>query len=300
MGPLTSKTVIVTATATTDGIGCVDNTAFVNTDNAGSSSATDHLMVYGTNVKVTVTPEKSTLNAGDGAGLTFKLTVPTAPNRVAAQNATLSAQLRSGITWSVDDTTHCGINGSNLLSCTWASIPLGGFVTAKVTGTTSAADSPSFKTTATVGASNEGPNALSNNTSGATIKVNSPDIYVLKSAQVASVTQPSPIGFSIVVKNQGIGTAYGVTITDTVPTNTGLSWSIDPAHSDAGCTISAGTLSCNFGNMAYGQSHKVRITSATTSAACGTVNNTASTAATNEPSSKLANNSSSASITVKC
>src|SRR5207247_1886743 len=151
----------------------------------------DHLMIYGSNVNVKVTPDKGTLNAGDGAGLTFKVSDPTAPNRTDAHNATLTAPLRPGITWSVDDTTHCSINGSNLLSCSWASITMGSFVTAKVTGTTSAADCPSFKTTATVGASNEGPSALVNNKNGATIKVNCPDVYVVKTAALASVTQPS-------------------------------------------------------------------------------------------------------------
>jgi len=302
MGPLTSKTVVITATVTSAGIGCFDNTAYVNTDNAGSDSAMDHLMIYGSNVKLVITRDAGSVSAGDGVGLLFTVSNPTAPNRTDAHQATLDANLRADITWTNGDPTHCSIDGSNHLSCAWATITMGTTVSVHVTGNSSSADCPSFKTQGTVGAANEGPNALTNNVNGATLNVLCPDIYAVKTPKLASVAQPNQIGFSISVRNQGLGTAHNVTITDVLPTNSGLSWSIDPAHSDAGCTINgAGTLlTCNFGSMAYGTAHKVRIVSATTAATCGTVNNTASTAASNEPSTKLANNSASATITVTC
>jgi uncharacterized repeat protein (TIGR01451 family) len=299
MGPLTSKTVVITATVTTAGIGCFDNTAYVNTDNAGSANATDHLMIYGSNVKLVVTRDQGTVNVGGGDGLTFTVSDPTAPNRTDATNATLNANLRPGITWTNSDPTHCSIDGSNHLSCTWATITMGTSVSVHVTGTTSPADCPSFKTSGTVGASNEGPSALTNNTSGATINVLCPDVYIVKTSKLASVAQPNAITYILTVKNQGLATASNVTLTDVLPTNSGLNWSI--AYDPSGfCSITAGSLGCNIGSLAPGAAYKVRISSPTTSATCGTVNNTASTAASNEPSSKLANNSATATITVTC
>jgi len=299
MAASTTKTVVITALVTTDGIGCFDNTAYVNTDNAGSANATDHLMIYGSNVKLVVTRDASPINVGGDGGLTFTVSDPTAPNRTDATNATLNANLRPGITWTNGDPTHCTIDGSNHLSCTWATITMGTSVSVHVTGTTSPADCPSFKTTGTVGASNEGPGALSNNTSGATINVLCPDVLIVKTSKLPSVHQPNAITYILTVKNQGLGPASNVTLTDVLPTNSGLNWSI--AYDPSGfCSITAGSLGCNIGSMAPGAAYKVRISSPTTSATCGTVNNTASTAASNEPSSKLTNNSASAAITVTC
>ncbi len=299
MAASTTKTVVITALVTTAGIGCFDNTAYVNTDNAGSANATDHLMIYGSNVKLVVTRDSATTPVGGGDGLTFTVSDPTAPNRTDATNATLNANLRPGITWTNGDPTHCSIDGSNHLSCTWATITMGTSVSVHVTGTTSPADCPSFKTTGTVGATNEGPGALTNNTSSATINVLCPDVYIVKTSKLASVAQPNAITYILTVKNQGLGPASNVTLTDVLPTNAGLNWSI--AYDPSGfCSITAGSLGCNIGSLAYGAAYKVRISSPTTSATCGTVNNTASTAASNEPSSKLANNSASAAITVTC
>src|SRR5204862_7750088 len=51
------------------------------------------------------------------------------------------------------------------------------------------------------------------------------------------------------------------TVTDTLPTTAGTSWSIDAAGSTAGCSITTGTLTCNFGTLAAGGSAHVHLTS---------------------------------------
>lgn len=66
-----------------------------------------------------------------------------------------------------------------------------------------------------------------------------------------------------------------------MPTNSGLTWTVDGAGSDAGCTITTGTLSCAFGDLAAGASKHVHITSPTAAASCGTVSNSASALSTN-------------------
>jgi len=102
----------------------------------------------------------------------------------------------------------------------------------------------------------------------------------------------------LTITSKGPGAAHGVRVNDTLPTKAGLSWSIDAANSDAGWTISSGVL--NFGGasgvtMALGASSHVHITSPTTAATCGAVNNTG-----NADTSNDGTDTASASVTVNC
>src|SRR5207249_8773034 len=80
----------------------------------------------------------------------------------------------------------------------------------------------------------------------AEICVKAPAIQIVKTADAAQVNAGEQIGFTLTVSNSGIGDAHGVTLSDTLPTNAGLSWSI--ASQGAGwnstCAIAAGVLSC--------------------------------------------------------
>jgi uncharacterized repeat protein (TIGR01451 family) len=96
------------------------------------------------------------------------------------------------------------------------------------------------------------------------------------------VSAGDTIGYTITVTNNGAGTAKGVVVHDTLPTNPGLVWTIDAANSDSGCSIAAGELTCNFGDMASGTSKHVHLTSPTTAATCGEVVNAASATTTND------------------
>src|SRR6185503_4176457 len=98
-------------------------------------------------------------------------------------------------------------------------------------------------------------------------------------ADAGSVSAGSPIGFSITVSNAGPGTASGVTLNDPLPTGAGLVWSESPDV--AACSITAGVLSCNFGDLADGQSRSVHISSPTTAASCATIANTATADSSN-------------------
>ena len=127
-----------------------------------------------------------------------------------------------------------------------------------------------------------------------------PDVAVTKVADAASVSAGTAIGFTLTVTNLGPNDAQGVTLTDTLPTNSGLNWSIDGGTGAADCSIAAGVLTCNFGTLASGATRTVHITSPTTAATCGVVNNTGTVSATNEIPGATANNSASASVTVSC
>jgi uncharacterized repeat protein (TIGR01451 family) len=152
-----------------------------------------------------------------------------------------------------------------------------------------AVDSP-VDNTADVTTSNDGSDSASDE-----VEVLGAAIDVAKEADDPSVSAGDTIGFTITVTNNGAGVAKDVTLTDTLPTDTGTSWSIDGGTGAADCAIAAGVLTCDFGDMASGASFTVHISSPTSFATCGTVTNTASVAGSNDGS-----DSDSDSTTVQC
>ncbi len=122
--------------------------------------------------------------------------------------------------------------------------------------------------TATADASNDDP--VSANTA---VVVLCPRVNVVKTPDEGIVSAGTAIGSTITVANDGPGTASGVTLVDTLPVRDGLVWSESPDV--AACSITAGVLSCDFGNLNPGERRTVHLVSPTTAASCGTISNTA-------------------------
>ena len=83
----------------------------------------------------------------------------------------------------------------------------------------------------------------------------------------------NPIGFTITIQNNGAGTAFGVTVSDTLDSD--FTWSIE--SSDPGWSLVGNVLSFS-GNLAAGASSSVHVTAPTTIGdgdQCGLVPNTA-------------------------
>ena len=123
-------------------------------------------------------------------------------------------------------------------------------------------------------------------------------LSISKSADAASVNAGSPIGFTVLVVNNG-GGGSSLDVEDPLPGGPGISWSIDFDLGDLnGCSIvgtSPQTLKCS-GDLGLGQSHRVHVRSATTSESCGTYTNTATVSGFSDPLVS----SNSASTTVVC
>jgi uncharacterized repeat protein (TIGR01451 family) len=149
--------------------------------------------------------------------------------------------------------------------------------------------------TGDVSTSNDGSDSSTDTTC-----VAGPAIHIVKTADAAKVNVGSPIGFTMTVWNDGSGDAHGVKLTDTLPTNPGLSWSIDKqgAGWNSTCAIAAGVLTCGgangvtvpTGTTQANSTFTVHITSSTAAAAggdcpgSGTVNNTGNVTTTNDGS----------------
>jgi uncharacterized repeat protein (TIGR01451 family) len=126
--------------------------------------------------------------------------------------------------------------------------------------------------------------------------VAAPAIHIVKTADAAQVNVGSPIGFTLTVSNDGSGDAHGVTLSDTLPTNAGLSWSI--ASQGAGwngtCArgplgkLTCGPVTVPAGTTQAASTFTVHITSPTTGATggdcptSGVVDNTGNVTTTND------------------
>lgn len=107
------------------------------------------------------------------------------------------------------------------------------------------------------------------------------NVSITKTADRSSVHAFETIGFTITVTNAATAGARGVNISDPLPNDPGLAWSID-SQSGSVCSISSGTLSCPIGSLAAGGSYQVHISSPTTdeTATSSPVDNRATVSAT--------------------
>ena len=124
-----------------------------------------------------------------------------------------------------------------------------------------------------------------------------PHLTITKTADASSVNAGSSIGFVITLKSDGDWPAYGVTLTDPLPTGPGVTWSIASQTGPATCAISGGTVGCPSFTLNAGASEQVHVVGQTTANSCGAYSNTATFNSTNASSSS---NSASATESVNC
>jgi uncharacterized repeat protein (TIGR01451 family) len=240
-------------------------------------------------IAITKAADAAKVSAGDPIGFTIKVS-DIAGN---AKGVKLSDPLPAGVTWAVDGGTGAAdcvspIAGGTL-SCDFGDMAKGDSFTVHLSAATSAAACSTYDNTATASASN-----ADSVRDSASIACLQPGLSISKTADEATVSAGDPAGFTMVVTNMGAGKAYDVTLSDPLPAN--VAWST----TNSACVIKANVLTCSWDSLNAGASVSVKVSGETTAAACGTLNNTVTVAATNEPSANLGNNQSSASITVVC
>ena len=301
-GASATVTVNYTVPSSTAG-GSQTNSATATSDttdpNATNNTGSDTNTVKAPDLKVEKNASPAgPVSAGDEIGFDVKLS--NVGNGTAFGVSFTDTLPNSGLSWSIAPASSGWSISGNSLVYSPTTLAAGASTTVHVKATTSPANCGPVSNTASASASNENSSAAGNNSATASVTVNCPDVSVSKIADASPVNAGNPIGFKITVSNIGPGLAKSVTLSDTLPTNPGLVWAIDPnpVNTDAGCSISSGVLSCSFGNLANGASKKVHITATTTTATCGSVTNTATAAATNEKTSgpDQLNNSATATI----
>jgi uncharacterized repeat protein (TIGR01451 family) len=275
----------ITSPTTAATCGTVNNTATASSTNDGSPSVGPvAITVNCPALAITKTADAASVSAGDPIGFTVTITNNGAG---AATGLSFSDALPAGtgVSWSINPaSTGWSISGSaptQTLVYSPTSLAAGASTSVHVVSSTTSASCKAYSNVASVQASNSATVQAS-----ATVTVNCGALAITKTADAASVIAGATIGYTITLTNTGVGTVHGVKVSDTVPTNAGLSWAIDAAGSSAGWTLSGGILSYGGASgvdLAPGSVH-VHITSPTTAATCGTVNNSAAASSTSDGS----------------
>ena len=111
-------------------------------------------------------------------------------------------------------------------------------------------------------------------------------IHVTKEADDASVSAGDQIGFTVTISNSGDNTALGISFSDSLPSGTGVSWSLDAGNSDAGWAVTGSApnqeLTYSPTSLAGKTSTSAHVVSATTASSCGAYDNSASVTTTND------------------
>jgi uncharacterized repeat protein (TIGR01451 family) len=279
----TSWVTIATVSATTDAPDCgtISNTAFLTTTNGGGSgSSTSSVTVNCASLSIIKTPDAATANATDTIG--FTVTVSNSGTGD-AYGVTVVDTLptNGGLSWSVDGTSagvSCNPISGNTLTCTVGTLLHGTSATVHLTSTTTPASCGTVDNSAAVSATNTNGDQTS-----ASLQVQCPDVSITKTADAAAVNAGTAIGFTITVTNNGAGTAYGVDVTDGLPTGTGISWSIASSSGPLTCSPSSAitTLTCT-GDLPSGGVETVHVASGTSFASCASYDNTASVTVRNQ------------------
>jgi len=205
------------------------------------------------------------------------VTMCTAGGTGTNQDVSLSDTLPAGLTWTLgnaNDEGECSI-GAGILSCSFGDMDPGATKTVVLNGVTDAGECPSISNTATVSATLDVDH--SNNSSTASITVNCGDLTIEKTPDQpgdtgGSVNAGDVATFTIVVTNEGAGSAYGVTLDDTLP-STDNGWSLGNSHDEGNCTLAGNQLDCAFGTLASGASRTIQVWTTTTLQDCGTLDN---------------------------
>jgi uncharacterized repeat protein (TIGR01451 family) len=107
-----------------------------------------------------------------------------------------------------------------------------------------------------------------------------PNVTISKTADASSVLEGNQIGFDVEMANVGPGDATGLTFSDSLPSGTDVSWSVDGSDSDAGWSVSGSAptqiLVYTPTTLSGGSATHVHVISSTTANSCGDYDNTAS------------------------
>ena len=252
------ETVHVTSPTTSGSCQSYSSTATATADNYVSSTSTASLVVQCPALTLSKFPDAIAVNAGGTIGYTVIMANLNQGMTGEANNLVFTDSLPggNGLNWTMSDPVYsgCSMTGTaptQSLSCSLSKLDPGQSLTVHVQSNTDATSCGSYSNTAAFAADN----APTQNASAETIMVLCPALQVSKTADNPTVSAGDQIGYTVNVMNAdtaaaSTGDATGVTISDTLPTNSGLNWTLDAGQD--GCSIAGGVLSCSIGTVAAG------------------------------------------------
>jgi uncharacterized repeat protein (TIGR01451 family) len=281
-------------TVTASSPGTTTNTASVSASEAdpntanNSASATTNISAASADLSITKTGPAS-VNVGQN--INYSMTVTNAGPQNSS-NVVVTDTLPAGTTF-VSASTSLGVcsQASGVVTCSVGPLTVGQSATISIVVTANTAGTKT--NTATVSGNEADPNTA-NNSSSATTSVGAVTVDVrIDKTGPASVTSPSNISYSIVVKNLSTTLpATNVTVTDTISSRA----SFVSVSTTQGVCSGTTTVTCSIGTLAPGAGAAITLVVKPGPTATS-VTNTASVTST-ESDSNPANNSSTATTTV--
>ncbi len=154
-------------------------------------------------------------------------------------------------------------------------LPNGASVTYTATCNIAASATGTLANTATVSSATSDPNPGNNSATDSDTLTPSADLSVTNTDDLDPIGVHRDLTYTLTVSNGGPSDAAGVTLTDTLPTNSTF---VSSTPSTPTCTHAAGVLTCNLGALAAGANSPVTLVVDTT--ATGNASNAASVSAT--------------------
>jgi uncharacterized repeat protein (TIGR01451 family) len=258
-------TFVVTVDA--NATGPLTNTATVTSSTTdpdpGNNTSSVQTVVTPAPADVSIAKSADTPTATPGSNATYTIVV-TNNGPGAAANVVVTDDLPDGTTLV---SSSAGCTGTDPVTCTVGTLAAG--ASATITLVVTLPPTPgTVVNTAQVSTSSTDPNPANNTSSVQTTVALAPaDLSIAKSADFSTSTPGSNATYTIVVTNNGPGTADNVVVTDDLPAGTTL------VSSSAGCT-GTGPVTCTVGTLAPGASATITIV-VTLPSTPGTVVNTA-------------------------
>src|SRR5437667_96839 len=226
----------------------------------------------GADLSITKTDGVTTVTAGTSTTYTITLTnngPSTVPPGVVVKDT-----IPANTTGSTSD-SRCTI-AAGVLTCTTSAALASSAATSFSLTLAVAPDYPgtTLTNTATIDSSPvSDPNTANNSASDTDTVTKSADLSILKTAPT-SATSGTDITYTLTVTNNGPSTSSGGTVTDVLP-----ALQVSFVSASAGCTNTAGTVSCTFGTLAPSATQTFSIVVHISPAATGLFTNTANVTA---------------------
>ncbi len=258
--------------------------------NPGNNSATAGTTIAApTDTDLTITKSDSPDPVLAGGTLTYSLVI-TNNGPANATGVVVTDTLPADVTF-VSASAGC-FHTAGVVTCNAGSLTSGGADTYQVVVTVNAGASGILLNGAEVSGSETDPNPGNNSaTAGTTIAApTDTDLTITKSDSPDPVLAGGTLTYSLVITNNGPANATGVVITDTLPAD------VTFVSASAGCSHTAGVVTCNVGSLASGGTDTYQILVTVNAGASGILLNGAEVSGSE--TDPVSNNTSTVSTTV--